>query len=621
MRLLKVYGGLFLIIVSVFFMGVSVPAAQIMDLQEVQPGMEGNSRTVFKGIEIEEFPIEVVDIVSGDLDNDLILIKVSGEKMEDIGGIASGMSGSPVYIDDQLVGAISYGWEDNDEYALVTPIKQMFKLLDNNKDLTEKDDRISALETPLIVSGLSGRALDKFREDMSSLRDFKVVAGGQNQSVSAADFEPVPGSSIAVQLVRGDISVAAVGTLTYREENSVLALGHSFTNRGNVNLMFSGAEVNEIIPGTDTPPFKLGVPLSEMVGTIYADRRAGIAGKLATYPQIIPLQVEITDQDRQISHEVKTQLINDQDYLNSLGTSIVLESIDNTIDRIGSGTSRVSIEVKGNGLPEFIVKRENIFYSQNDIAAASLSEISEFMNLLSTNPFQRVQIFNIKVEVDIVEEHKNAILQRVQVLNEEIHPGDTLKLELDIQPFRAEAETRQLEVKLPEDIEPGPGTLLIDGGYSWLYGQYYNQETNYEDDLEEIEKQEVYRNGYKDLESMIGDFLHRPRNNEVIFQFNSHYGSVPSSEESKDSQPEPEIEESEDHVEEEEKIAETKQEGPEEDPEEPPQEVEEDDDSSPTALYTEDILDTIRTDYVVEGKLQIELEITEKNDDRSSEKE
>ena len=568
-----------LLLVLILFFPITAAAENITmrAADEIESGAEGYSRTVFSGTEVEEFPLEVVDTVAGDMENDLILIKASGEKIDEIGGIAAGMSGSPVYIEDELIGAISYGWETGAEYALVTPIKQMLNLLSEENGLGPGQDTpedAQPLGTPLLVDGLEGRALEKFREEIDFLQfqDYKVISGSRSDGQSGANYEAVPGSAVAVQLVKGDINVSALGTLTHLQKDRILALGHPFTNRGVVNLMLSGAKINQIIPGNGSIPFKLGAPLPDLLGVVQEDRRAGLAGKINNFPHIIPLRLDIKDMSRGIDQQMKMNLINDQDYLTSLGTSVLLQGMDNTIDRIGAGTSRVEIEILGTGLPNNRIRKENVYFSQNDIAAASLYDAAELLNLISFNPFSRVRIFDIKVDIDIYREKRNAILQRAEVLNREIYPGDTLDIEIDFLPYRREQISKNIELQLPKNIEPGSMILMIDGGYTIPYGDFYN----IPDDNGEENDYEVFREGYRNLSEMLNDFLELPRNDEIIVQLAPRYGSMPLDHRDENEE-EPEV----------------------------------------FDFFEDDIIEIIETDFVMEGSLQLDIEILSPDEDEN----
>src|SRR5690554_5049560 len=145
-----------------FSLIIDVTASEIMRLDDVEPAMEGIARTVFQGYKVEEFPVKIIDIVDQGLNNSLILFKASGEKIEEIGGIASGMSGSPVYVDGKLIGAIAYSWSLSDHrYGLITPIEDMLELLESEDQFADRGFQGFALNTPLFISGMQGRAFQR----------------------------------------------------------------------------------------------------------------------------------------------------------------------------------------------------------------------------------------------------------------------------------------------------------------------------------------------------------------------------------------------------------------------------------------------------------------------------
>ena len=552
-----------LVIISLLSLNIySADSTEFLYLADISPGMEGQAKTVFQGTDVESFPVEVIDIIKGDLDSDLILIEAYGEKIDKAGGIASGMSGSPVYIDDQLIGAIGYGWDDSPEYALVTPIEYMLDLFSYNQNFAKNSDQIIPLKTPLVVSGLDGRALDMLETGLSNF-ELDVIPEAAGRETPEDEFVFEAGSAIAVQMVRGDVNAAALGTLTYRDGDDFLALGHPFTERGEVSYSVSGARINKIIPGNNSISFKLGSPLEELKGVVNVDRGAGIAGSLNRYPQVIPLQVEVTDLDRDVSQKINTQLTNDQYLLTSLGNSIVLQVIDSTIDRLGEGTAYSNIKIKSSAFPDWEIESQNIYYNQNDVAVSPLNEITELFNLIAFNPFERARIFDIKVEVDVTQDNKSAILQRAEVVNDDIEPGDDLKILIDILPYRGEIITEEVKFQLPENIEPGTANLVIEGGFS-AFGSFHSEEVDPDEQFEELGEYEVFREGYKDLEEMIDEFLKRPRNNEVAVRFIPDMGPPFQNEE-----------------------------------------VETEND-----FFTDEILETIDTDYVVEGTLDLELNIS-----------
>jgi hypothetical protein len=204
------------ILIALVFINIPVLAAEdTMPLDEVEAGMTGYGKTVFSGTKIEKFDVEIIDVLDNrSLDENLILIKLTGERVEEFGGIAAGMSGSPIYINDLLIGAIGYGWNNSDHrYGLVTPIGRMLKLLEQNNK-KEKSNNISEMEidiekftpgeniirssSPIMVSGINGRALTRLEKTFSEL-NLEVIPSSGIREEDKSLKEPEPGEAVAVQ--------------------------------------------------------------------------------------------------------------------------------------------------------------------------------------------------------------------------------------------------------------------------------------------------------------------------------------------------------------------------------------------------------------------------------------
>jgi len=590
---------LYILIVLVFLNAPVLAAEDIMSLEEVEAGMTGYGKTVFSGNEIEKFEIEVIDVLDNrSLDEDLILIKLTGDKAEEFGGIAAGMSGSPIYIEDRLIGAIGYGWNNSSHrYGLVTPIERMLKLLDKN-DVKARNDNLSDLEididkftpdknlirssSPIMVSGIKGRALDRLEKTLSEL-NLKVVPSSGIKEEDKSYKEPKPGEAIAVQLVRGDISVASIGTLTYIDQGNFLAFGHPFTNRGNVNYLLSRANISAVIPSSEQP-FKLGSPYHRLLGSVTQDRGAGIAGRMNSYPHITPLYINISE-NGELLKEVSLQIINDEYLFSSLANNSALQAVDSALDRIGPGSAESRVKIMGRGLPQLQIESTDMYYSQNDIGSMALSDFSQLLDLILTNPFKEINLIDIRLELDFQKKDSVALIQEAKVLNEEIYPGDELEVEVILHRYRNGTETKTLTMKVPEDVEPGIATLFIDGGYT---GETMRPEntapTQSQGGLNEAEI-----SGHKSFESILNAYLESPDNNDLILQLYPSY-AAPVYQESSAEAPV--------------KNSDKKKQGEESKEQDPDNKNNQD---LPAA--ENEIKETFATEYVLEGSLNLDLEI------------
>ncbi len=605
---------LFCILIVLILINAPVLAAEnIMPLDEVEKGMTGYGKTVFSGNEIEKFEIEIIDILDNrSLDEDLILIKLTGDKVEEYGGIAAGMSGSPIYLEDRIIGAIGYGWNNSDHrFGLVTPIERMLKLLEDTDiekssgnisdldfDLEEfnPDENIIKSESPIMVSGISGRALDRLKKNLAEL-NLDVIPSSGIEEVDKSNKKPEPGEAIAVQLVRGDISVASIGTLTYVDQGQFLAFGHPFTNRGEVNYLLSRANINAVIPSSEQP-FKLGSPYNRLLGSVTQDRGAGIAGRIDTYPRITPLYISISE-NGQLVKEVSLQIINDEYLFSSLSNSAALQAVDSALDRIGPGSAESRLKIMGRGLPELQIESTNMYYSQNDIGSMALYDFSQLLDLILTNPFKEINLIDIRLELDFNRSDSVALIQEAKVLNEEIYPGDQLEVEVTLHRYRNGTETKTLSMKVPDDVEPGIATLFIDGGYTG--------ETMRPDETAPMQSQgglnEAEISGHKSFESMLNSYLDSPDNNDLILQLYPSY-AAPIYQESSEEPPRENYAESEEN----------------ENPENTEQNREE---TGEFGEMEEEIKERHSTEYVLEGSLNLDLEIlapADKNSAAESEK-
>lgn len=582
--------------VPAFTISAELTAAEdVMKLEEVNPGMEGTGRTVFSGMEVEDFEFEVIDILRDfEPDQDFILVYLSGERIEEVGGVAAGMSGSPLYVEDKIIGAISYGWRDSDNrYALATPIEPMLDVLENGECEQEIGlEELPELSVPLIAGGLSGRRQEMMKDSLQDYfnTDFEVIPGGDEPRLEPEEYpELEPGSSISVQLARGDVNIASIGTLTYISGSDILAMGHPFTHRGNVGFLLGQAHISSIIPGD--MPFKLGSPLPQPIGTVFQDRYAGLSGGLDQYPQVVPLNVSVEDRDRDKITSMDVQIVNDEELLSILPALISLQAMDSGLDRIGSGTAETRLSIMANELEEAYLSRENMYYSQSDIAARSLSDLQQLMQIINNNPFKDAGLFDIEFEVTVDDEDRVALIQEAEIDedNRDINPGDEMDINVMLRPYRQEKKEMEFSIELPEDISPGPASLSVRGGPE----RRYQVETAEEVDDSLSDSVE----GYTDLEPMLTDFIELPRNNDLVMEVYPGYPGVhhwePEDEEEVEEEPEDEDRPSPEEPEDEEA---------EEEPEEiPPEEVE------------ERIREIEATDYVLEGSLYIDFTVTEDN--------
>jgi len=536
------------ILLILFSAGINLAFSQtiFMPVSEISPGMKGIGKTVFHGTQIEAFQVDIIDIVKGEGGiNHFILANLSGDKIEESGGISAGMSGSPIYIDDRLIGAISSAWEMSEHnLCLITPIQEMLEILnlpyENNQTelqeyridnslcfIKEKTNKIIVknivknnsfqeltgreeiifypVASPVIISGIKGRSLNRLSSSLKKI-NLKPIQGVYG--IEKIDFQDVgespsniieAGSAIGIQLTRGDVNITSIGTVTYRKGNKILALGHPFLKKGKVSFLFSAIYVYHSFPNI-VMPFKLGSPLN-LVGKVVQDREAGILAILNSYPRIIPFKIQVTEINSGLSYQMGVQMINDYDLLEPLVSNITVQAIDNALDRIGAGTAQVDIEIKGKKEGQELF-RKNMYYSSDDIAIQAISEIPEIIDLIVNNYFEIVDLTAINIDIKIDNKKKIGRVEEVVLEDSSIKPGDHLKAKIKIRPFRGELIEKMLTIQIPSDTPPGEALLMVNGG-----GELDNEQ----EEFVNSSKQDC-----KSLEETFKDISDRPRGNQII---------------------------------------------------------------------------------------------------------
>ncbi|MFQ5963474.1 MAG: SpoIVB peptidase S55 domain-containing protein [Candidatus Scalinduaceae bacterium] len=500
MEIIKKIALLFIFKLLVSFCVVAIPtqnnvlAIELMNVDEITPGMKGYGKTVFSGQRIEVFNIEVLGVLKNwEARSDMILIKMTGGPLNKT-GIVAGMSGSPVYIDNKLVGAVSHGWSFSKEaIAGVTPIGVMLDVL-KIEPQTEKsaftkedsawstplntqdvevvnkllshgisfEDKLSAnsnfqqpftidlvpIQTPLITSGFDNRSLKRMNSlfNKRGWLPFQSNKGSTNSPNYSHNL--VPGAAIAVEMVRGDLSVCAIGTITYKEGNDILAFGHPLIQSGTTDLPMSTAHIYTIL-ASQSGSVKMAVP-GEVIGRITQDRRSSISGRLGEYAQMIPCQVEIKGS---LNTKYNFEIVHDNLLTPNLIQMTVESSLLATEKSIGEKfvNLRLDIEIDGRHKP---ITMENIYYDPGP-SWFSIYKIVHPIATLLNNKFMDVKIKSIKLVANITETKNIASIESIWVSKKWVTPGDEIYLKVKLKPFAQECVSIPLEIKIPDDVTRG----------------------------------------------------------------------------------------------------------------------------------------------------------------------
>ncbi|HHT9134518.1 MAG TPA: SpoIVB peptidase S55 domain-containing protein [Candidatus Avalokitesvara rifleensis] len=458
----------------------------ILGAEELRAGMKGYGKTVFSGERIDTFDVEVLGVLKNwQAKSDMILVKMSGAPLDNT-GIISGMSGSPVYIDDKVIGAVSYGWSFAKEaIAGVTPIKDMLNVMNLNINEAEKGLEpaqvpwqsplflqepalketlagrgnteshtlnLIPIGTPLVISGFDQRIV----RDMSlALERYGLfpVQGGNMSELDDVVTELVPGSAVAAILASGDINASAVGTVTYRDGKNILAFGHPFIQSGKTDMPMAGAYVYAVLPSQSTS-LKIAAP-TKIVGRISQDRKTALAGNIGEFARMIPCLISVKGaQDVEYNFDV----VDDRYLTQTLVQWATENALLATERQTGDKTVRLRLSLYTNCM-ERPIKIENTMYEPHP-TWFPVYYITQPIASIMNNNFKAVKIEKITLEAEVTSERKVAQIQNIRIDKRYVKPDDTVKLTVTMKPFGQESVTKIIPVHIPPDTAPGSNVII-----------------------------------------------------------------------------------------------------------------------------------------------------------------
>lgn len=514
----KRYVFLLIIILVTGVVTAGIEAMELCPLDQIKRGQLGVGRTVISGTTIEDFTVEVLGLVpqSPPL-SDLIMVRVAGEPIDKAGGIALGMSGSPVYIEDRLVGAISHTFSQTDHrIGLVTPAQDMFRIYDEIvPPAPSLPEGAAQIRTPLIVQGLNGRNTRLLQEALGGYQVQIMPSAVANVDVPQPALEA--GSMIGVQLLRGDFLVASFGTVTHvQDDGRFIAYGHPFTHKGAVEFFAADAYVHYTLPSGEVP-YKI-VSLGKTIGSVDQDRAAGIGGLLGGDASYVPATINVWDKDRDVQRVYQVESVTEASILIPLLISSAYQSVDATLDRVGEGTSFVRLEFHSGSLSQRMI-RENLFYSDTDIAVWSLTDLLAGLELLVNNSLQRVDLRHVQVDVEVAQERRTATIEAASPNKFNVQPGESVDVEVTIRPYRAPSETRMIRLKIPADTAPGLMTVTVRSGAADHYVVKPPTHMGILDEADDDEPIRAVVSGAETLDALIREYMEQERNNEIVAEF------------------------------------------------------------------------------------------------------
>jgi hypothetical protein len=465
-------------------MPAAAPAiTQFFPLAEVKRGMKGVAYTVFEGVNPEPMQVEVLGVLRDALGpgQDMILARLHGDKPE-YTGVVAGMSGSPVYIDGRLVGAISYriGQFTKEPIAGITPIESMLQVRDENSassvgmqraEIKSSGDdgqpELRAMETPLMFGGFTQEAVERFGDRFRAM-GLMPVAGLGGANPKAVQPEPlVPGSAVSAVLVRGDLSMAGTCTVTYVDPKRLLACGHPITQYGPVDMPMTKAEVLTSL-ASPLNSFKI-INTTETVGAFTEDRASAIMGRFGVQARMIPVEVEVVpplagDRPAGAAKTLHFEVLDNRQLTPSTMLVSVYQSLQTNNTAAEEMSYRLTGEIGVKGLPPVRVKG---MMAQNELFPGTINAallVNDRFSKVYGNALEQPVVTGLKLKAEAIPARMTAVLESARLSRIDARAGDEIEVEVTLHPYQAEARMVRVKVKLPAKLSPGAMRVVVSDG-------------------------------------------------------------------------------------------------------------------------------------------------------------
>jgi hypothetical protein len=490
------------------FLCTAAAKTEFFKLEDLQPGMRGIGKTCVQGVHPEEFQVEILGTLRGiNPGVSVALARFSGGPL-DRTGIFEGMSGSPVYINGKLLGAVAYSFTFTKEaIGGITPITEMVdafsesaapvpetKVLLNGESLLNLPSAIQSIHrdgislrvlpedvemqpslsafggralvpiaTPLSMGGFHSRTLNAFGPRFRSLGlSLLQGAGGAVHGSGRIHGDSAllePGANLIIPLVRGDFEVSAGGTVTHVDGKRLYAFGHSMLELGFTELPLHKGSAIAVVPSLESS-FKI-LEIGEQAGTIRQDRGVGVYGIVGEMPPMVPVRVQLTT-SRGVKKEFKYEIVRDP----LLTPLLVNLTVYNTIAATERAQGTVTLRVKGkiNIKNEQSVVVDNGYSADADAPNAAALSVAVPVNYLMAARYSDLDIQNISLEISVEEKNRAAALDSVRLPRHEVKAGESVEVEVTYKKINGEVVQERYPVKIPTNASPGNWTMLVADG-------------------------------------------------------------------------------------------------------------------------------------------------------------
>jgi SpoIVB peptidase S55 len=470
--------------------GPAAAADPIMPLSEVTSGMVGEARTVVRGTDIVSFPVRILDVqrATDGPGGTVILARAEGPLMEQTGGVAEGMSGSPVYVTGpdgvpRVVGAVAFGQGDQENVIIgLTPIEQMIDSSAGQRALERPPPPLVARRVTVVADRAAARRLEARHPGRIGLYPLTrwMVAGASRPLIGPLSHELarsgiqltsigpratrpavplVPGASMTALLAGGDIAIGAIGTVTYVDGATVLGFGHPFLSAGRARFLLGDGYVLQTIPAPIAgASYKLAEP-GTLRGMVTSDRADGITGALGPVEGISAVGTARYTA-RGTTSTVRGTIAPDPRTAPIVAGLVQDEPAARVLDGIAGGTVTLRISISSPDLRRPLVYR-NVYASAGDVVTMASGQLSRLLAILMQNGVRPVPVTDVAVDQVLQPRIRAARITGARVTPRRVRPGGRATLLLVVQPWQAASRVVRVPIRIPSGIEPGRGALRI----------------------------------------------------------------------------------------------------------------------------------------------------------------
>jgi hypothetical protein len=464
----------FLLMMLATALGWAAPA--IFPLKDVRAGQHGVGRTVFSGSKVEEFQVEILGVLENlGPKQSIILARLSGGPLAQT-GVMQGMSGSPVYINGRLAGAVALGFDlAKEPICGIRPIEEMLRVEPDPKPARDAvaargrflsgDVRLQEIATPVSFAGFTASTLEHFAPQLRELGldPRQGVSGGGRPNEALGDPKKLePGSMISVQLLSGDMNMGADGTITLIDGDKVYAFGHRLMAGGETEYPFARADVIALLPALNSS-FKIS-QAKEWMGTITEDRNTAISGITGKRARMIPVEIKAG------SNTYRMSMIQDRVLTPLVAQMAVFSALDATERNIGSATFSVRGNINFEGGS---VKVDNVYSGDVSVSTLASTGVATPLGYAMASGFDALRLKDLTLDIGIVDQRRQMQIADV-VAPRQVRPGEEIEITVVLSGNNAVETTRKVKYRVPAGAPNGTLYLTASDATSANFLEFQN---------------------------------------------------------------------------------------------------------------------------------------------------